>query len=568
MLNQCPNSIPCPGSDFPVTNFSSEAADTDVFIGINTGWDWNLPPLGSSFYAVFCKGICESTLSQQDADLCAARASLLCVMYSTGGGTESGGGGALPGAGPWSQNGKSIPTFGNQLIQCSSQCPDGTMNSYVVSPGTFIARSQDAANNMANSYACFRAREERICINDLDTTMCVANSPSDPEQSVQLTAQSALPVSWTASGLPAGMVCEPDGTVHGVPLSAGNFPFNATATNSDGASKTKQLTLNVFGLNVTNHAIPSSKVDHFYSYQLTATGGVGFVVFDFLGSDFPGGVTGDANGLISGTPNAVGTYPVMVTMTDSMGNVCTQSVSWTVTGPKFTNSPPNGQVCTTYTTTTITTSPSGSTFTATGLPPGLTMNAGGTISGKPTSSGNYAAFITATNGGQTNDITYSINVVKLAGDQANPAGSVDDLVWVTFQTDVDPGTSSSFGGSGGVVTILSTGGCNPPSSLGCTQHGVAWLQNCSGHDYTLNFKFVYTPSTGAQCNGNSPSIFVKCDLDNSGTILINGTATVPATFNAPFVITNGSSHRIEFQARGIGNGTGSCSLTITPSTPP
>src|SRR2546430_7502011 len=72
-INQC---LPC--NDDPIENFSSEAPDVAVFVANVT------VPIGGGggrlgrFQRQGCVGICTSTVSQAEADQCAADQAFLC----------------------------------------------------------------------------------------------------------------------------------------------------------------------------------------------------------------------------------------------------------------------------------------------------------------------------------------------------------------------------------------------------------------------------------------------------------------------------------------------------------
>ena len=149
--------------------------------------------------------------------------------------------------------------------------------------------------------------------------------------------------------------------------------FNSTYTTSDNISTTATAT-----------SSPSTN-----GINYTATG-------------LPLGVSMNATGTISGSPDEAGDYEVTVTAKDMMDS--TKSISATynfsVTTPAATNPTWSAQAAfnSTYTTSdnisttaTATSSPStnGINYTATGLPLGVSMNATGTISGSPDEAGDY-----------------------------------------------------------------------------------------------------------------------------------------------------------------------------------
>lgn len=539
----------------------------DKFIGFNWGLWFNIPPIGSSWTQAFCEGICESVVSQRDADLCAARLSLLCAMYSDGGGSESGGGIGFPDIHPWLVNGQQVQTFGNESQTCTVRCPDGTSNSYTIVPGTFIARSQQQANNMAHSEACGQAELNRMCIDDISPVLCADPTSSKEPQSFKFTATSALPIRWSANGLPDNMTLDPDtGVVTGNPTTAGDYSVVVTTTNSNGATKTKMVNVGVFGLRLTNQTIPTVGVDHAYSFTLTAVGGTGDVVFSFGAGSLPGGVTGDDSGNITGTPVAVGTYVIPVTITDTDGDVCDQVIFWTVHGPKFVSPfPPDGTICVNYNSAVLT-SPSGSVFSASGLPTGLTMASNGTITGKPTSSGNFSVHVTATNAGQSNDITIHINIPTPT---AANAAAVKDMVWNFVSGPNDPGASASGSAAGGSGNISAVGACN----AGSAQTGVGklftQLKNCSGHSYNISISVGYSIAGGA-CGAFVNPVGEVIILINGSTVRDAPSLTGSGTVNliGPFSLADGGACTFEIDCFCSGNGTGTYSISVTPLTPP
>lgn len=139
----CPVVITCP--DPLLSNYSMEQSDGPSFHSVAFPI---FDPYDPSWRATNCIGQeCESTVSQEDADLCARRLSDECQ-----------------GA-----------TFFSSSASCSTLCFDGLAFVYTVPAGLFVSTSQDLANRIAFEYACLKARQHIICLSDL-TGECTTTS--------------------------------------------------------------------------------------------------------------------------------------------------------------------------------------------------------------------------------------------------------------------------------------------------------------------------------------------------------------------------------------------------------
>ncbi len=214
------------------------------------------------------------------------------------------------------------------------------------------------------------------------------------------------PYTWTATSLPAGLsINTSTGAITGTPTAIGN----ATITATDANLCTSTTTLTVSGCPVYQAQTASTTVDCGLpvSKQLNATGGVDPYTWNVTTGNLPAGLTLSSAGLLSGTTTATG--PVVVTITTRDSASCPGVVNLTINitpcaCPVITVTPaqlPQGSVGTAYNQTpTVSGAPSGSTYTwsATGLPAGLTINtATGAVTGTPTAIGTAA--ITATYAG-------------------------------------------------------------------------------------------------------------------------------------------------------------------------
>lgn len=222
------------------------------------------------------------------------------------------------------------------------------------------------------------------------------------------------PTNYTATGLPAGLSITPGGTtatISGTPTEFGIFTVQVTARNA-GGSDTQPLTLTIhpnppvilgpFTIQGTN-GVPLQAM---LQVQNPATG--------FLGTGLPTGILINAvTGEFSGTPTVTGTFVASITVTNSGGSD-SRDVSFVLQPAIPTISSPlsvqaTNQIGFVY---QIEASPTPSSFGASGLPPGLSIQtATGRISGAPTATGTFQVTIQAQNGSGTGTATLEIEVL-------------------------------------------------------------------------------------------------------------------------------------------------------------
>lgn len=299
----CPITITCPGSDTPISNFSSEDLDLVQFASIsfpfynpdNPFGDSSTPAPGGLFSAEGCTQVCYSATSQEAANLCAEIQAFQC---------DSGNRNPPP------------QLFYNANQTCCAQCPDGTAFCWTVPAGSFVSTSQVLADRVAQEHACQQANAHVLCLPTLPGA-CI----EEPYSFAFTVPTRNGPLSFSISGnLPPGIGFAKTGAASavfvGTPTQSGSFAFTLTATDQSGGIMSKVYVFNVLGISNIN-TLPQPTVGTAYSQQLTVVGGVAPFTFTVVGGTLPEGLTISPSGLISGTPTTQGTSTFTIQVTDS-----------------------------------------------------------------------------------------------------------------------------------------------------------------------------------------------------------------------------------------------------------
>ncbi|WP_168189463.1 beta strand repeat-containing protein [Paludisphaera borealis] len=357
----------------------------------------------------------------------------------------------------------------------------------------------------------------------------------------QLTATGGSGVGYvfTAASLPAGLSIDAAGLITGTPTDNSGSPYtvDVTVVDDQGASFTQQYTLTVeLALAITPASVPQAALGSAYSQQLTATGGSGSG-YTFTAANLPSGLSIDAAGLITGTPDGVvGAFNFDVTVTDSLGADLTQSYSITV-NPALAITPgtlPQAALGSLYAPQLTATGGSGVgyVFSAVGLPAGLSIDASGLITGTPTdnSASPYLVDVTVVDD-QGASFTHQYSIVVNAALAVTPGSVPQAALGSAYSQQL---TASGGSGSGYMFTAV-----NLPAGLSIDADGLITGMP-DGVVGVFNFDVTVTDGQGAS-------------VVQPYTVTVNAAlAITPATLPNPIV---GSAYSHQLTATG-GSGVG------------
>ncbi len=222
---------------------------------------------------------------------------------------------------------------------------------------------------------------------------------------------------WSIRVAPPGLnLNSSTGTLSGTPTTSGTFTFTVTVTltpppstasfPSLSTSKAFSLTIQAppppSSLTISPQSLPFGALNSTYSAQLSANGSGSYQWSISQGSLPPGLTLGPTTGIISGTASGGGTFPFVVSVTDTSSQA-TGSAGYTIGILNISNSSPlpGGTTSGPYTVTFNASDgpPGAATWSITpAAPPGLQLNAN-VLSGNPSASGTFNFNITVTVGG-------------------------------------------------------------------------------------------------------------------------------------------------------------------------
>jgi prepilin-type N-terminal cleavage/methylation domain-containing protein len=362
-----------------------------------------------------------------------------------------------------------------------------------------------------------------------------------------------------AGALPAGLSLSAAGVISGTPTSpVTNGPITVRVTDSVGVSAIR--TYSSFTITGPLSIAPSPSLpswDAGVAYPTTTpTAGGGSGGYVWSSTTLPPGLVIDSGtGAITGTPTTDNLYTTVLTVTDSNGVVATRSYSINVYKPLAYTGPgslPNWVSDIAYPAQTLTASGGGpsKTWSATGLPPGLSVSAGGVLSGtpSPTGIGTYSAINFSVSDGAGGGIAvgpFSLTIFPALGISTAGVPSAG-VVGVPYSG------SPAAGGGSGTFSWSATG---LPAGVTMSSAGALSGSPTTNSTYSVNFT-VTDNGTGA--GGQRASVTVSGFIIKTYQPLAWGTLpTPPSAWTANFIYptqnfpTSGGLPSISWSATGL-----------------
>lgn len=341
------------------------------------------------------------------------------------------------------------------------------------------------------------------------TTTSLPDATRNAAYSQTLTKDGGGNGTWaiTTGSLPTGINLNPGtGVISGTPTAhTGSYPFTVTfsETGSSPRKATQALSLKVVGddVGITTSSLDDATRAQVYSMTLTKTGGAG----TWSSTPLPAGLILTAGtGVISGVPSVdTGTYPVTITFTETAsGFQATRQYDLSVDGENLTittTSLGDATRGTAYVGLLTKTGGAG-TWSATGLPSGITLNANsGALSGTPVARPKtYGVSVTFTETATSRAVVKSLNL-KVTGEDiavtttSLPEGTTSTAYNVQLTKTGLDGTWSWT--PAGTTTVAPTSTTSLPGGLSLnTTTGVLSGTPSGSGDWNLLFTFTETAS--------------------------------------------------------------------------
>jgi uncharacterized protein (TIGR03437 family) len=327
----------------------------------------------------------------------------LLISFSTGSISTVTGGSVSAG---FSASGGSAPyTFSVSGQPAGVTLGSGSLSGSPTQPGIFSANVTVTDSNQYSASAA-------ITINVLGvTTTALPNGTTGESYAVSIGAAGGTgSFSFSATGLPAGMLLTSYGYLNGTVKTSGTYPVSISVS-SGGLSVTAILNLVIAppGPLSISSALPNGTVKVLYSQPLGATGGVPPYTWSLISGAPPQGLSLSSSGIVSGTPGTAGSFTFGVQVTDTAGATATGAASIAIQAAPLTittQSLPSGMMGVDYPQQQLTAIGGVAPYTwalasGSSLPMEMGLASSGLVSGVPAVSGQFSVNVAVTDQAST-----------------------------------------------------------------------------------------------------------------------------------------------------------------------
>jgi hypothetical protein len=371
------------------------------------------------------------------------------------------------------------------------------------------------------------------------TTASLANGSAGGLYLQQLSASGgAPPYTWsiTAGSLPPGLSLDAStGQISGTATAPNTYNFGVGVADSAGSHAQRDLTITIVtGVAITACPAPSATLGRPYSSAPTAAGGQQPYTWSTAAGVLPEGLTlNPSTAQISGTPTSSGNFDFSIKAVDQGGSAatlaCTITVRLQLAIPELTL--PEAAVRVQYSfsfTATGGTPPYSWSTQAGALPPGVTLNQSGIVSGTPTTTGSFAFSVRVQDtAGQSAERQLTLTVNPGLTIPACPAGVAE--TGSPYTSDV-----AAVGGTTPYSWSIDSGALPPGINVEASTGRVSGTPSQTG-----DFNFVLRVSDSAgRAVTRSCSISVAAGLSITTTSLPD--AVLAAPYSQAIAVTGGT----------------------------
>ena len=301
-----------------------------------------------------------------------------------------------------------------------------------------------------------------------------------------------------ASGqIPPGLIFGAQGRIFGTPTQQGAYSFLIEASDSSGGTVSQSYTLQVSAAAITLSpaALPQGKVGVAYARQITASGGAAPYTFSVTAGSLPQGLTLTADGILSGTPGAEGTFNFVISAADSGSSSGALNYQLIVRPAGLVVTPdalPAARVGRAYSIALEASdgAPPYQFSLASASPLGVTLAASGLLAGTPEQAGTFVLLVRVTDsGGATGTREYTLRVEEagiVIAPAALPAAVAGQFYSVTLTA------------SGGASPYTFEPAMNSVLPLGMTLSVTGVLSGIPTNAGTYRFTLAATDARGAR----------------------------------------------------------------------